>query len=209
MASTSSGGISGIGLAVIAAGAVMAYSGIQNRSLVESLRFLAMGEAIPAGPQKTTPIGYAGGGAGYVTAGNLTGGNSAIVSTAATYKGRPYLFGGGHGTVCPSGGMDCSGYVSCVLNKLGLMRGTLTTDGFAKWGIGVAFDQRQPGDLVVWQGGPGGGHMGIVIDATRMWHSPCTGCGGVQIGTYGRIRTGRVTLVRRAKGATQPRTVQV
>jgi cell wall-associated NlpC family hydrolase len=205
---STSGGISGIGLAVIAAGAVMVYSGIKNQGLIDSLRYLAAGEAIPEGPQKTTPIGVPTTGAGYVTPG-LTGGNTAIVNMAASYKGRTYTFGGGHKTVCPTGGMDCSGYVSCVLNRLGLMRGTLNTDGFARWGLSVPFEQRQPGDLVVWQGGPGGGHIGIVIDGSRMWHNPCTGCGGVQIGTYGRTRTGRITLVRRAKSASQPRTVQV
>lgn len=207
MASTNSG-ISGVGLAVIATGAVMVYSGIKNRGLIESLRYLAMGEAIPEGPQTVTPIGMPTTGAGYVSAG-LSGGNSAIVNMAASYKGHPYVFGGGHGTVCPRGGMDCSGYVSCVLNKLGLMRGTLTTDGFAKWGVSVPFDQRQPGDLVVWQGGPGGGHIGIVIDGSRMWHNPCTGCGGVQVAKYGRTRSGRITLVRRSKSVGQPRTVQV
>lgn len=207
MASTS-GGISGIGLAVIAAGAVMVYSGIKNQGLIDSLRYLAMGEAIPDGPQTVTPIGTPTTGAGYVTAG-LTGGNSAIVQMAASYKGHPYWFGGGHGTVCPRGGMDCSGYVSCVLNRLGLMRGTKNTDGFAKFGVGVPFEQRQPGDLVVWLGGPGGGHIGIVIDGSRMWHNPCTGCGGVQIGTYGKTRGGRITLVRRVTSAPQPRAVQV
>ncbi len=199
MASTNSGGISGMGLAVIAAGAVMVYSGIQNQGLIKSLRALAMGEPIPAGPQNITPISVTGiSNSGYVTGGG-TGGNQAIVNMAASYKGRSYTFGGGHGTVCPSGGMDCSGYVSCVLNRVGLMRGTLATGGLAKWGVNVPFAQRQPGDIVVWNGGPGGGHTGIVLDSSRMWHSPCTGCGGVQIGTYGSTRTGRVTIVRRAK----------
>lgn len=205
MASTNSG-ISGIGLAVAAAGAIMIYSGIQNRSLIDSLRSLAMGEAITPGPQNVSTISPT---TGAISNPGAVGGNSSIVSTAASYKGHPYVFGGGHGTVCPSGGMDCSGYVSCVLNKLGLMRGTLNTDGFAKWGDGVSYAQRQAGDLVVWRGGPGGGHIGIVINGTTMWHNPCTGCGGVQIGKYGSSRSGRPTIVRRAKGATQPRTVQV
>lgn len=206
MASTN-GGISGIGLAVIAAGAVAVYSGIQNRGLVESLRFLAMGQPIPAGPQKTSPVSY--GDDGSITTAGLGGGNADIVSIAASFKGRPYVFGGGHRSVCPSGGLDCSGYVSCVLNKAGLMKGTKTTDGFAVWGIGVPFDQRQPGDLVIWRGGPGGGHMGIVINGDTMWHTPCTGCGGVQIGRYAKTRTGRVTIVRRAKATSTPRLVQV
>lgn len=208
MASTS-GGISGIGLAVIAAGAVAVYAGIQNRGLVESLRFLAMGQPIPAGPQKTTPISFTGGTGSVTTAGLAGGGNTSIVSIAASFKGRPYVFGGGHRTVCPSGGLDCSGFVSCVLNKAGVLKGTLTTDGLKNWGVAVPFAQRQPGDVLVWIGGPGGGHTGIVINGETMWHTPCTGCGGVQTGRYAITRTGRPTLVRRAKAAQQPRLIQV
>lgn len=207
MASTS-GGISGIGLAVIAAGAVAVYAGIQNRGLIESLRFLAMGQPIPAGPQKTSPVSFGGDGGSITTAG-LGGGNASIVSIAASFKGRPYVFGGGHRSVCPSGGLDCSGYVSCVLNKAGVLKGTLTTDGLAKWGSAVPFERRQPGDVLVWVGGPGGGHTGIVLNADTMWHTPCTGCGGVQTGRYAKTRTGRVTLVRRAKAVSSPRLVQV
>lgn len=191
---STNGGISGLGVAVIAGGAILVWSGIQNRGLVESLRYLAEGKPIPAGEQKTTPVSFSPSSGGTAQIG---GGNSSVVSIAASMKGHPYTFGGGHGKVCPSGGMDCSGFVSCVLNKAGLMKGTLNTDGFAKFGTGVPFEQRQPGDLVVWKGGPGGGHIGIVIDGSKMWHNPCTGCGGVQIGSYGKTRTGRVTIVRR------------
>jgi cell wall-associated NlpC family hydrolase len=205
---STSGGISGVGLAVIAGGAVLVWSGIQNRGLVESFRYLAQGKPIPAGVQKVTTVPASFTGAGGALSGS---GNSGIVSIAATYKGHPYIYSGGHKTVCPSGGMDCSGFVSCVLNKAGLLKGTLNTDSFARWGVGVPFAQRQSGDLVIWKGGPGGGHMGIVIDATTMWHNPCTGCGGVQIGRYGSTRTGRQTIVRRAKSAStpQPRPIQV
>lgn len=199
MASTGNG-ISGVGLAAIVFGAIAVYAGVQNRSMVESLRYLAMGQAIPAGPQKQTSV------TGISTAG-LGGGDGNVVAIAATYKGRPYVFGGGHGKVCPPGGLDCSGYVSCVLNRAGLLNGTLTTDGLAKWGSAVPFDQRRPGDVLVWIGGPGGGHCGIVVNGETMWHSPCTGCGGVQIGRYGTTRSGRTTLVRRASAA--PRTVSV
>ena len=211
MASTGKTGISGIGLAIVAAGAVLIYSGVQNRKLMESLRYLAMGKAIPPGEQISSPVNYTGTGA--VVPAGLSGGNNAIVNMAASYKGRTYTFGGGHRSFCPSGGLDCSGYVSCVLHRLGLLNGgPLTTDGFAKWGSSVPFANRQPGDIVVWNGGPGGGHMGIVINATTMWHNPCTGCGGVQIGKYGPTRSGRVTIVRRASGASgakRPATISV
>ncbi len=192
-----SNGISGTAVAVLATGAVLIWSGINNQDVLTSLRSLAMGNPIPAGGQVSHKGARPRGGT--ATDPIPQGGNQNIVSIAASYKGHPYVFGGGHGTVCPSGGMDCSGFVSCVMNKAGVMRGTLTTGGFAKWGTAVDFDNRLPGDIVVWVGGPGSGHMGIVIDDKNMWHNPCTGCGGVTKAEYGRTRTMRPTIVRRAK----------
>lgn len=188
------GGVSGPGLAIAAAGAVLVWSGIQNRGLVESLRALAMGQPITPGPQTATQltggVGVAAGAVGSARAG-------AILAAAAALKGRPYLFGGGHRKLCASA-LDCSGYVSCVLSKVGALKGgALTTEGLARWGAAVPFASRAPGDVLVWRGGPGGGHTGIVINATTMWHTPCTGCGGVQVGKYAATRTGRPTLVRR------------
>lgn len=196
-------GISGTAVGALAIGAVFVWSGINNQDLLTSFRALAMGKPIPKGTQHkasarasgTVPDPTPRGGGGGV------GGNRAVVDIAASYKGHPYLFGGGHGKPCPDGPMDCSGYVSCVMNKAGLMKGTLTTSGFAKWGNKVAFEDRQPGDIVVWLGGAGNGHMGIVDDDKYMWHNDCTGCGGVKRSTYGPSRTGRPTIVRRAKGA--------
>lgn len=195
MASTSSG-ISGTAITVITVGALLVWAGINNANATDSLVWILAGRTPPKGEQKTTTINSGGG--SVATSGS--GGNNRVVEIAASYKGHPYVFGGGHGKVCPSGGMDCSGFASCVLNKAGLMNGTLTTDGFARWGISVPFANRRAGDIVVWIGGPGNGHMGIVIDDTTMWHNDCTGCGGVKVGSYGSSRTGRTTIVRRARG---------
>lgn len=192
------GGVPGPALALAGAGALLIWAGIQNRTVLDSLRSLAKGEPVAPGEQKSS----AGQGiASAVTSAVGSARGASIVALAATYKGTPYLFGGGHGAKPCARAMDCSGYVSCVLARLGLLKGgPLTTDGFARWGTAVPFDQRAPGDLVVWVGGPGGGHMGIVRDGKTMWHNPCTGCGGVQLGAYGRTRGGRTTLVRRAAG---------
>ena len=197
MASTNSG-VSGSALAVATVGALLIWSGINNTPIAKSLLEIISGNAPVKGDQKASapPINTGG---GYVPSTGSGGGNQSVVTIAASYKGHPYVFGGGHGKVCPSGPMDCSGYVSCVLNKAGLMTGTLTTDGFARWGVGVDFADRKPGDIVVWRGGSGGGHMGIIIDDKTMWHNPCTGCGGVQKASYGPTRTGRKTIVRRAR----------
>lgn len=197
MASTGSKGISGLAVATLAIGGVLVWSGINNQDLVTSIRYLAEGKEIPTGPQVKSafrPTDRTGDTVAKPTSGN------AIVDMAASYEGHPYIFGGGHATVCPSTGMDCSGFVSCVLNKVGVMRGTKTTTGFASWGINIPFEDRQPGDIIVWVGGAGNGHMGIIIDGNTMWHNPCTGCGGVQKGIYKATRTGRRTIVRRAGG---------
>lgn len=198
MASTDSG-ISGTAVTIAAVGALLVWSGINNTKVAKSLIEILAGFGPVAGEQKkSAPPANTGG--GYVpSTGSSGGGNQRIVSIAASYKGHPYVFGGGHGTVCPDGPMDCSGFVSCVLNKAGLMKGTLTTDGFSRWGVKVDFADRKPGDIVVWRGGSGGGHMGIIIDDNTMWHNPCTGCGGVQEASYGPTRTGRTTIVRRAR----------
>lgn len=197
MASTSNG-ISGTAVTIAAVGGLLVWSGINNTKIATSLIQILSGSGPVAGEQKVSKPPETTGG-GYVPTTGSSGGNNRIVDIAASYKGRDYVFGGGHGTVCPSGGMDCSGYVSCVLNKAGVMKGTLTTDGFSRWGKKIDFKDRKPGDIVVWVGGTGGGHMGIVIDENTMWHSPCTRCGGVQIASYGSTRTGRTTLVRRAR----------
>jgi cell wall-associated NlpC family hydrolase len=191
-------GVSGVGLAVAAVGGVLIYSGIQNQTLLVAARSLAKGQAIPAGVQKSTPVASGAAASGASGGAGAAGG---LVGIAASMKGHAYLLGGGHGSFCPSGGMDCSGYVSCVLNKAGLLSGhPLTTDGLAKWGVAVTYAQRQPGDVLVWIGGPAGGHCGIAASGSTMWHNPCTACGGVQLGSYGSTRTGRQTIVRRARG---------
>ncbi|MGI8605189.1 MAG: NlpC/P60 family protein [Verrucomicrobiales bacterium] len=47
--------------------------------------------------------------------------------------GKPYKYGGGHRHIYDSG-YDCSGTVSYVLNRAGLMRGTMPSQGFRKYG---------------------------------------------------------------------------
>jgi hypothetical protein len=47
-------------------------------------------------------------------------------------QGMPYVWGGGHGRT--RGGFDCSGTVSYVLREAGLLRGSLTSSGFLRYG---------------------------------------------------------------------------
>lgn len=48
-------------------------------------------------------------------------------------QGKPYKWGGGHGQKLDSG-YDCSGAVSYVLREAGLLRGSLTSSGYFKYG---------------------------------------------------------------------------
>lgn len=57
----------------------------------------------------------------------------AIVQYANELQARPYVTGGGH-QVLFDYGFDCSGAVSHVLYRAGLMRGPLTSEGFASYG---------------------------------------------------------------------------
>lgn len=197
--------VNSVGIGVVALGFILGWAGIRNVPVLEAFKALAMGKAPTPHPKPAwEPLTFdagsapAGGAGGAVPAAGDAG---KVLSIAASFKGQRYCFGGGHGAPCAGSCSDCSGYVSCVLNKAGLMKGTMATGGLARYGTAVPFAQRAPGDIVVWNGGPGGGHCGIVLDGKRMWHNPCTGCGGVTIGSYGSTRTGRTTVVRRPKAA--------
>lgn len=197
-------GISGSGVAVTAIGGLLLWSALKGAKPTEALRSLITGNA-PTGTNEhpITPITYANEQAAATGSAASLGGASAsaaaIISAASTKQGQPYAFGAGHsGNPCASKYTDCSSYVSCVLNMVGVMKGSMTTGGLAKIGVGVSYAQRLPGDLIVWNGGTGGGHVGIIVDAQYMWNNPCTGCGGVQLSKYPYgSRTASAAVIRR------------
>ena len=55
------------------------------------------------------------------------------VAAANELQGKPYVWGGGHRALHDRG-YDCSGSVSYVLHKAGLLRGPLTSKGFKSYG---------------------------------------------------------------------------
>lgn len=55
------------------------------------------------------------------------------VAAANELQGKPYVWGGGH-RFLNDRGYDCSGSVSYVLHKAGLLRGPLTSKGFREYG---------------------------------------------------------------------------
>lgn len=195
-------GLSAIALGAAGAGALLVWSGLRGASVLESAQAVLQGKQ-PSGeavhgvetPQERPPAGVADIGE---AAGFAPSSFNQIVQIAASMKGQCYGFGAGHGNVCNSKCSDCSSYASCVASKATGRHIDLTTGGWARYGKGVPYAQRQAGDFIVWNGGTGGGHMGIIIDAAHMWNNPCRICGGVQISRYPYgNRTAAAAVVRR------------
>lgn len=97
-----------------------------------------------------------------------------IVSTALTWLGVPYLYGGDS-----PAGVDCSGLVQQVFAQLGYTIGRDTVAQFNDpRGLPVAsLADAEPGDLIFF-GAPTGGvneHVGIYLGADQMISAPHTG----------------------------------
>lgn len=94
----------------------------------------------------------------------------AILDTAKSYLGTPYLWGG----TTPSG-FDCSGFVQYVYGKNGY---SLTRTTYTQWdndGVVVSRDALVPGDLIYFGAADAPSHVGIYVGNGVMIHSPRTG----------------------------------
>ena len=93
------------------------------------------------------------------------------------YIGRPYVWGGGHGTGDESNlkGFDCSGFCSQVLYDMGLKK-IGSTVNFMQCEPVIPWDKSQikPGDCMVYRTG-GGGHVVMVVDQNTIAHAPKRG----------------------------------
>ena len=93
-----------------------------------------------------------------------------VVDLAQNYLGYPYVWGGS----TPSGGFDCSGFVSYVLTNSGLVNtGRLGAQGLYNISTPVSKANAQPGDLIFFVGTydtPGVSHVGIYVGDGVMIH---------------------------------------
>lgn len=164
------GGLSLPGLALMGAGVVLTYSGLNDPvgGPVGVVRDVLRGKTPTPGVQTITGVGaaVAGAAAGGARAGAaaVTGGGSTtrarILSVARSYLGVPYRLGG-----ASRSGIDCSGLVLVAYRDgAGIAlphRATLQ----AARGRRVDRSQIQPGDLVAW-GVPGNyPHIALAVDA--------------------------------------------
>lgn len=94
-----------------------------------------------------------------------------IVSTAKSYMGIPYVFGGD----TPEEGFDCSGYLEYVFaqNGIGIPR---TADEQYKLGKAVKTSQLTEGDLVFFTTyEPGASHCGLYLGDDNFIHASSSG----------------------------------
>lgn len=90
-----------------------------------------------------------------------------IVTTAMTYLGKPYVWGGESDA---EGGYDCSGFVYSVLNKCGMKVPRTTAQGYST--LGKAVTNIQSGDLLFFGSSTKRiTHIAIAIDSTQMIES--------------------------------------
>jgi cell wall-associated NlpC family hydrolase len=149
-----------VALGLVAAGGLLAYSGVKDVAIPDAIRAVVTTGTLPAG----TPAAPAASGSALWTPGGGSSG-SAVADAALKYQGVPYKWAG----ATPSG-WDCSGFVTWVLHhdlgyNLPSNSHTVCTQ-FLIWSGAAAVRppmQVQAGDLVVWPT-----HMGIAVSATQM-----------------------------------------
>ena len=81
-----------------------------------------------------------------------------VVAAANAIAGRPYVYGGGHGSF-DSAGYDCSGSVSYALHGGGLLSSPLDSSAFMSYGA------PGPGQHITIYANPG--HVYMTIDGRR------------------------------------------
>ena len=93
--------------------------------------------------------------------------SSDIVTTARTYLGKPYVWGGESES---EGGYDCSGFVYSVLNKCGMKVPRTTAQGYSA--LGRTVTNIQSGDLLYFgKSATRITHIAIAVSSTQMIES--------------------------------------
>lgn len=183
-------GLSLPGLTLTAGGLVLAYSGVQDVSPVDTVRSILSGKLPTPGAQTATAAAYIGStltsagttagaaagsigsavGVGATAAAAAAGGaRSKIIATAQSYLGVRYRLGGASRT-----GVDCSGLVLLAYKSVGI---SLPHKASLQAALGRRIDRSavKPGDLVAW-GAPGNyPHIALAMNATQVIVAPHTG----------------------------------
>lgn len=213
-------GLSGLSLAITAAGMVGIYAAVANATISDTLRALLKGQKPPsrastldtartstdaelraaaaaqaAAADGTGLLGGLGGLIGGVAGiGVATPGPASLGEQIAAYAtghlGAPYKFG-----AAGPNAFDCSGLVTYVLHtELGLSLPSNSHTVTGQWYVwpGAVTVGRPPraGDLICWTG-----HIGIALNDETMIHAPGTG----QVVKTSKIWWNPAPLVRRVR----------
>lgn len=137
--------------------------------------------------------------AGDVPADLPAGFAGALIAAATTEIGTPYVWGGGSYTGPTDGGFDCSGLVmyAAYVASHGRLRLPHYTGAQIHDGRGVAWNDKQPGDLIffTYPGATAPHHVAIYLGGDRILHAPHAGQ-DVRYGTISEF-AGQVMVVRR------------
>lgn len=191
--------VSGASVALMAAGGVVIWSGLNNTPLLETLRALAKGQApTPHRNPAFQPLSSASASDASLSSGG--GGGGDIVAEARKWIGTKYVYGGCHGcTQCkPGQGVDCSSFVTWVMKAVGCYKGKCSMvagSTMLAWGTKIPANMVQAGDVVLWVGQ----HCGIISDPSKklMIAAPSTGL-KVREQTYDFSIAGRTKVYLRA-----------
>jgi cell wall-associated NlpC family hydrolase len=94
---------------------------------------------------------------------------AAVVTTAASLKGRPYVYGASGPRA-----FDCSGFTSYVMRKHGITMPRTAQQQY-KAARKISKSQIRPGDLVFFMSGNYAYHVGVYAGGGKIWHSPRSG----------------------------------
>ena len=123
----------------------------------------------------------------------------ALIAAAASQLGKPYVWGGGDFNGPTGGGFDCSGLVLYAAYQAsgGRIRLPHYSGDQIHAGHGIAWADKQPGDLIFFSypGAGGPHHVAIYVGGDRILHAPRTG-DVVRYGTIGEF-AGEVMTIRR------------
>lgn len=176
-----SGGISGLGVTMVAAGGYLVYAGVRKVPFLDGLRSLAQGK-LPAGAPSagagsflnTLPTisgvgASAGAGATPAGIGASAAGGTAIaqqlIAGARHYLGVPYRFGGND----PRTGIDCSRLLQLAFAAAGISA-PRTSAGFLAWRSLRKVGSPLAGDVLYWPG-----HVALATSSTQMIEAPTWG----------------------------------